>query len=154
MWWSKDVQARCAESYWSVSKDALLDLLSFSAPTFLTHLICQELQGKSCKSNWKVSWSFSSSIMTPQKCDWATSEFKSFLVDELSLHQLELQKFSPKEDRLDEFYFKKLNVSKPTSLPFFIKMLLTLSHGQAAVERGFSANNTIQENISVETINS
>ena len=40
--------------------------------------------------------------MNPQKCDRATSEFKAFFADELPLHEVELQQFSPKEDRLDE----------------------------------------------------
>ena len=91
--------------------------------------------------------------MNSQKCDWATSEFKAFLADELPLHEVELQQFSPKEDRLDEFFFKKLNFSKHTNLSFLVKILLTLSHGQAAVERGFCVNNNItQTNMYAKTI--
>ena len=91
--------------------------------------------------------------MNPQKCDLATPEFKAFIADELSLHDVELQQFSPKEDWLDEFFFHKLNFSKHTNLSFVVKILLTLSHGQAAVERGFSVKNNItQTNMYTKTI--
>ena len=91
--------------------------------------------------------------MNPRKRDWATSEFKAFLADELLLHEVELQQFSSKEDRLDEFFFKKLNFSKHTNLSFVVKILLTLIHGQTAVERGFNVNNNIiQTNMYGKTI--
>ena len=51
--------------------------------------------------------------------------------------------FSMKIGRLDDFYFKKMKVSK----------FLTLSHGQADVERGFSVNNDVlQDNIQEDLI--
>ena len=46
--------------------------------------------------------------------------------------------------RLDEFFFSIVsleNVSK--EFTFVFKLILTLSHGQACVERGFSINNTV-----------
>ena len=51
--------------------------------------------------------------------------------------------FSMKIGRLDDFYFKKMKVSK----------FLTLSHGQTDVERGFSVNNDVlQDNIQEDLI--
>ena len=45
------------------------------------------------------------------------------------------------EDRLDAFFYDVLNTQKTyENLWTTVKFLLTLSHGQAAVERGFSVN--------------
>ena len=47
-------------------------------------------------------------------------------------------------DRLDTFFFEELNQQKIyESLWCTIQLLLTLSHGQAAVERGFSVNKEV-----------
>ena len=119
----------------------------------LSHL--STIPKEKLQERWKLLLSglMELNIMEPQKCDWATSDFKAFLADELPLHEVELQQFSSKEDRLDEFFFKKLNFSKHTNLSFVVKILLTLSHGQAAVERGFSVNNNIiQTNMYAKTI--
>ena len=53
-------------------------------------------------------------------------------------------------DRLDVFYFHAMKVrSKYPSLAKLLELMLTLSHGQADVERGFSTNKSvIEDNIS------
>ena len=68
-------------------------------PSHLSSVPRERLQER-----WKLLLSglMELNIMNPQKCDRATSEFKAFLADELPLHEVELQQFSPKEDRLDE----------------------------------------------------
>ena len=47
--------------------------------------------------------------------------------------------------RLDDFYFKDLKVAKYPEFCLAIQIVLTLSHGQADVERGFSLNNAVLE---------
>ena len=42
-----------------------------------------------------------------------------------------------------DFYFADLDLGKFPDLSFLIKIVLTLSHGQAAVERSFSVNNSV-----------
>ena len=49
------------------------------------------------------------------------------------------------KDSLDNFYFKKCNLNKFKELASTLKIFLTLTHGQASVERGFSVNNTVLE---------
>ena len=44
---------------------------------------------------------------------------------------------------MDDFYFADLDLGKFPDLSFLIKIVLTLSHGQAAVERSFSVNNSV-----------
>ena len=48
------------------------------------------------------------SVMSPQKCDKATSDFKSFLAEDLSKHAADFQSFSAERDRLDNFYFSTM----------------------------------------------
>ena len=55
--------------------------------------------------------------------------------------------------RLDDFYFRKLNVSKHPELASLLIVLFTLSHGQADVERGFSLNSgSLKDNIKDESV--
>ena len=56
---------------------------------------------------------------------------------------LEFNQFDRKKQRLDEFYFHLVQIQKFESLAFVLKLILTLSHGQAAVERLFSINKNV-----------
>ena len=58
--------------------------------------------------------------------------------------------FDPANDRLDVFYWKHINdIKSVEKLAEVLKIILTLSHGQAAVERGFSVNSSVLvENLS------
>ena len=59
-------------------------------------------------------------------------------------------------DRLDDFFFTKLDVGKKyPELSKVVIIILTLSHGQADIERGFSQNKTVlQQNIKEDSISS
>lgn len=64
----------------------------------------------------------------------------------------ELSEF-PKDKRLDDLYFDNLGILKFKKLASIVSLVLTLSHGQASVERGFSQNNSVlQVNQSADTI--
>ena len=85
--------------------------------------------------------------------DVVTTEFKKFLDVEVKTMRRESVTFSQKDDRLDDFYFKVLSVSKYKDLSFVVKLILTLSHGQTSVERGFSLNaNIMKTNMSPESL--
>ena len=61
--------------------------------------------------------------------------------------------FSENSCHLEEFYFEKIVIQKYGELSFVLRLILTLSHGQASVERGFSINNAILEtNMLPETV--
>ena len=50
-------------------------------------------------------------------------------------------------------YFKDINITKYLDLASVVKLVLTLSHGQASDERGFSVNKAIiTDNISTDYI--
>ena len=54
---------------------------------------------------------------------------------------------------LDDFYFKDINITKYPDLASAAKLVFTLSHGQASVERRFSVNKAIiNDNISTDCI--
>lgn len=78
------------------------------------------------------------SVISPQKCDKGTSDFKCFLAEDLSKYATEFQSALAERDRLDSFYFSTIQITKYQELLFVLKLLLILSHGQASVERGFS----------------
>ena len=81
-------------------------------------------------------------ILTPPQCDIVLSQFKEFNDKEIKAIKKESFKFDYQNDRLDDFYFQKACVKDYKELSFVIRLVLTLSHGQAAVERGFSLNNS------------
>ena len=60
-----------------------------------------------------------------------------------------------KDERLDELYFDTLGFSRFKKLASVVALDLTLNHGQASVERGFSQNsNLFQVNMSPNTVTS
>ena len=92
-------------------------------------------------------------VTSPQSCDKTSSEFKSFVDNDFPKLCLEFEKFSLEKDQLDNFFFNTVAMSKYSNVSFVIKLLLTLNHGQASVERVFSNNKSIlKTNMSTETI--
>lgn len=87
-------------------------------------------------------------------CDEVLSQYNSFVETVASLHSEEFTAFNPSETRLDDFF-----VSRMAPLPEFkllwqlVRKVLVLSHGQAAVERGFSANlQCLDNNLAEESL--
>ena len=67
------------------------------------------------------------------------SQFQTFLRDARRNEKITL--FNRKSDRLDKMFHSILHDSKDAKLLWnIVRILLTLSHGQASVERGFSIN--------------
>ena len=67
----------------------------------------------------------------------------------------ELRYFKTWETNLDDFYFKKIDIDirRYNKFLFVFKIILTLSHDQAAIERGFSlVKSSLQVNIKQEWI--
>ena len=92
-------------------------------------------------------------ILSPQQCDTATAQFKTFLDEKLKMFRADFDGFSRDCFRLDEFYFARIGVQKYDQVSFVLRLLLTLSHGQAAIERGFSHNSfLLKTNMSPETV--
>lgn len=93
--------------------------------------------------------------MTLQKCDRhrTATEFRTFLIEDLPQYNMEFKSFSFEKDQLDQFHFGTLPITKCNLMSFVIKLLLTLSHGQADIERGFSNyNNILKTTINAETV--
>jgi len=66
---------------------------------------------------------------------------------ELLYQRQVLPQFSRNNDKLDSYYFDTLRIDKNNNLAEVTKVILTLSHGQADVERGFSTNkDTVKTN--------
>ena len=91
-------------------------------------------------------------LVKASNCDKITSQFSS-LKSDVESHPGDLQVMFP-EKRLDEFYFKTMKVGiRYPELSVVLKIILTLSHGQADVERVFSLNKgTLQTSIGENSI--
>ena len=102
----------------------------------------QELPKEKIHDRWKMLLKcfIYLGILSPQKCDTATTQFKAFLDGKLKMFCAYFDGFSRDCFRLDEFYFTRIGIQKYDQVSFVLRLLLTLSHGQAAIERGFSHN--------------
>ena len=92
-------------------------------------------------------------ILTETHSDLALRQYISFTKEDAKLNSSLLNEFSLSNDRLDDFYFKKMKISKFKELALVCKIVFTLSHGQSSVERGFSLNKSVvADNISNQSI--
>ena len=81
---------------------------------------------------------------TPEQADDIWMQYKKLISEVKQFHKDKFAGFKSGEDQLDTFFFEALNQQKTyKGLWCIIQLLLTLSHGQAAAERGFSVNKDI-----------
>lgn len=78
---------------------------------------------------------------TAEDCDQLMSEYKMFLTEMVQHHKEDFQEYRSISCHLDTFMGRFAGgKAEYTSLWKLMKDLFTLSHGQAAVERGYSVN--------------
>ena len=91
-------------------------------------------------------------IITPVFDDKSLRQFCEYLSKDLKENMEKFKEFDRKIQRFDNFYFRQV-VGKYPNFAFIMKLILTLSHGNASVERGFSVrNSSLTMNQSVETM--
>ena len=94
-------------------------------------------------------------IVSPPNCEKALEQYPQFLEEVKRVNSHELRHFKTWEINLDDFYFKKLDIDirRYKKSLFVLKIILTLSHGQAVVKRLFSlGKSTLQVSIKEESI--
>ena len=85
--------------------------------------------------------------------DKSMSQFSDFIGHELKLNDDKFRNFDRNKVCLDDFFFNIIGVQKYDKFAFIIKVILTVSPAQAAIERGFSLNKTILDvNMKKESI--
>ena len=72
-----------------------------------------------------------------------TERFLEFIDYDLKVNIVKFENFSANDDNLDDFYFRFIGIEKYKELSFLVKIVLTLSHGQASVERSFSLSKSV-----------
>ena len=66
---------------------------------------------------------------------------------------MKFENFSANDTNLDDFYFRFIGIEQYKEFSFLVKIVLTLSHGQASGERSFSLNKSVlNHNISKDSI--
>lgn len=92
--------------------------------------------------------------ISAQTADSAKVQFTELCVSASNELEPLFKNFSPSDDKLDAFYFELLGEKTEfTALWQVIKLTLILSHGNAAVESGFSINNDmLVENLLEESL--
>ena len=92
--------------------------------------------------------------VTSSKADAAKSEYSNFLQKIVKKNLPAFQDYQIDDNRLDEFFMRYLDgSSRFGTLIVVIKFVMVLSHGQSAIERGFSTNkNLLIENLSENSL--
>ena len=83
---------------------------------------------------------FKVNILSSKDSDKALEQYSSFLEQVKKMHLNEVKLFDVSKTDLDFFFFHELGIEtkKHGKFAFVLKVILTLSHGQDAVERRFS----------------
>ena len=82
-------------------------------------------------------------IPTPSFSGKVINQFSKFFTTKCTIYRDIFIGYDRSNKRLNDFYFKDINKTKYPDLASAIKLVLTLSYGQASVERGFSVNKAI-----------
>ena len=91
----------------------------------------QEVLQRLIETRWKTS----------EEADTVLAEYRKLVSDAKRYHLDKFSSFKIMTDRLDSFLFEVLqNQNESQQLWITMQLILTLSHGQATVERGFSMN--------------
>ena len=92
--------------------------------------------------------------ITDSKCDKVMKQFHQFHDNSLIADSEAFKSFSMESNRVDTFYFDRLaNEADWKELWKVVKLLLTLSQGQATVECGFSSNKEVMvENLAQHSL--
>ena len=85
------------------------------------------------KGNWRSA----------EACDDILALFKAFVIDMKQNRLADFLSFKMSKSRLDKFYWNHIKDPKYAKLWEAFQIIFTLSHGQAAVKRGFSINNEL-----------
>ena len=80
---------------------------------------------------------------TSEQADRVLAQYRKFVFDVKQYHE-KFVSFRVREDMLDHFLYEELIEKREfEDLWTYLKQLLTLSHGHASVERGFSVNKEV-----------
>ena len=94
----------------------------------------QEVLQRLIETRWKTS----------EEADTVLAEYRKLGSDAKRYHLDKFSSFKITTDRLDSFLFEVLqNQNESQQLWITMQLILTLSHGQATVERGFSVNKEV-----------
>ena len=128
------IQERSTLKYNLAGKLVSMDpRLMVSNPDNATRMFQQVLQIL-IENKWK----------TAEEADTVLAQYRKFVFDAKKYHTAKLSSFKSEEDRLDSFLSEILQMQvEYQDLWLTMQLLLTLSHGQATVERGFSVNKEV-----------
>ena len=94
----------------------------------------QEVLQRLIETRWKTS----------EEADTVLADYRKLVSDAKRYHLDKFSSFKITTDRLDSFLFEALqNQNESQQLWITMQLILTLSHGQATVERGFSVNKEV-----------
>ena len=92
-------------------------------------------------------------ILSTTQCHKMTEQFLKFIDFNLKVNIVKFENFSANDTNLDDFYFRFIRIEKYKELLFLVKIVLTLSHGQASVECSFNLTKAVlNHNISEDSI--
>ena len=103
---------------------------------------------KSCQKHLKLLLNelMKQNILSPSECNADVMDFTSFCSNKFKKFRKKFEESKEESNRLNNFFFQNVNIQNYKILSFVVKLVLTLSHGQASVERQFNVNNQVPDN--------
>ena len=116
-------------------------------------VVNENIEDMQCKLKKLLEHLFKLKILDSFCCDKVLVQFLKFVTHDVKLNIDKFKSFDRCKTKLDVFYFQTIGLDKYKELKYVMKVILTLSHGQASVERGFSINKSVLKvNITEESI--
>ena len=137
-----------------VAKSPIKYPLTRAAHYFIPHLLVEVKKTSENRFTNFLEILFKSEHTSGKIVEDAKWEFTKVLQDIVAVHKEEFLTFDIKDQRFDAFYFSYFE-GRPSlsNLAEVLKMILTLSHGQASIERVFIINKSLLvENLHKESL--
>ena len=116
-------------------------------------VVNENIEDMQCKIKKPLEHLIKFEILDSLCCDKVLVHSVEFVTQEVKLNIDKFKLFHRYKRKLDVFYFQTIGLDKYKELRYVMKVILTLSHGKASVEHGFSINKSVLKvNITEESI--
>ena len=116
-------------------------------------VVNENIEDVQCKLKKLLEHLIKLKILDSFCCDKVLVQFVEFVTHDVNLNIDRFKSFDRYKTKLDVFYFQTIGLDKYKELNYVMKVILTLSHGQASVEHSFNINKSVLKvNITEESI--
>ena len=110
-------------------------------------VVNENIEDMQCKLKKLLEHLIKLKILDSFCCGKVLLQFVEFVTHNVKLNSDKFKLFDRYKTKLDPFYFQNIGLNKYKELKYLMKVIVTLSHGQASVERCFRLTNQYKKSI-------